>query len=91
MLPAFFNPWAHGPYDHVGVLKEPFSLSKGGYAILERATRTRERDAAPVPRHARRGSARLAASSEVGGLGSNVLAARASSLATSALASERAR
>ena len=45
VLPTFFNPWADGPYDHLGVLREPFSLAKGGYAILERATRTHERDA----------------------------------------------
>jgi hypothetical protein len=45
VLPAFFNPWAEGPYDHLGVLKEPFSLAKGGYAVLQRATRGRERDA----------------------------------------------
>ena len=45
VLPAFFNPWADGPYDHLGVLREPFSIARGGYAILERATRTRERDA----------------------------------------------
>jgi hypothetical protein len=45
VLPAFFNPWAEGPYDHLGVLKKPYSLAKGGYAILERATRTREVDA----------------------------------------------
>jgi hypothetical protein len=45
VLPAFFNPWADGPYDQLGILKKPFSLAKGGYAILERATRTRERDA----------------------------------------------
>jgi hypothetical protein len=45
VLPTFFNPWADGPYDHLGVLREPFSLAKGGYAILERAARTHERDA----------------------------------------------
>jgi len=44
-LPAFFKPWADGPYDHLGVLKEPFSLAKGGYAVVERATPTREREA----------------------------------------------
>jgi hypothetical protein len=27
------------------VLKEPFSLAKGGHAILQRSTRSRERDA----------------------------------------------
>jgi len=45
VLPAFFNPWADGPYDHLGVLDEAFSLAKGGYAVLERAHRTHERDA----------------------------------------------
>jgi hypothetical protein len=44
VLPAFFNPWADGPYDHLGVLQEPFSLAKGGYAILERATHDHELD-----------------------------------------------
>jgi hypothetical protein len=45
VLPAFFNPWADGPYDHLGVLDKPFSLAKGGYAIVERAKPTREREA----------------------------------------------
>jgi hypothetical protein len=45
VLPAFFDPWADGPYDHLGVLEEPFSLATGGYAILERATQTHDRDA----------------------------------------------
>lgn len=45
VLPAFFNRWADGPYDYLGVLKAPFSLAKGGYAILQRTTRSRERDA----------------------------------------------
>ena len=43
VLPAFFNPWADGPFDHLEVLKEPFSIAKGGYAVVERATATRER------------------------------------------------
>jgi hypothetical protein len=76
VLRAFFNRWADGPYDHLGVLKEPFSLAKGGYAILERATRSRERDARRFHVQFRRRGTGLAASSEVGGLGSNVLAAR---------------
>jgi hypothetical protein len=29
VLPAYFNPWAPGPYDHLGVLKQPFTLDKG--------------------------------------------------------------
>ncbi|MGZ4700701.1 MAG: hypothetical protein ACXV98_05780 [Ilumatobacteraceae bacterium] len=43
VLPAFFNPWAPGPYDHLRVLDEPFSLAKGGYAVVERATADHER------------------------------------------------
>ena len=38
VLPAFFNPWAPAPYDHLGVLTRPFSLDTGGYAMCERAT-----------------------------------------------------
>ncbi len=38
VLPAFFNPWASPPYDHLGVLKKPFTLDKGGYAVYERST-----------------------------------------------------
>ena len=45
VLPAFFDPWADGPYDHLGILKKPFSLAPGGYAIVQRATRSTERDA----------------------------------------------
>jgi hypothetical protein len=48
VLPAFFNPWSSGPYDHLGILSEPFSLARGGYAIVERATSTHERDARSV-------------------------------------------
>jgi hypothetical protein len=43
VLPAYFNPWADGPYDHLGVLTEPFSIAKGGYAVVERSTATSER------------------------------------------------
>ena len=43
VLPAFFNPWAPRPYDQLDVLEEPFSLDKGGYAVLERATADHER------------------------------------------------
>lgn len=34
VLPAFFNPQAFdGPYDRLGVIKAPFTLAPGGYAI----------------------------------------------------------
>jgi hypothetical protein len=45
VLPAFFNPWADGPYDHLGVLDRPYSVAKGGYAVVERATADHEIDA----------------------------------------------
>jgi len=48
VLPAFFNPWAPGPSDPLGVLTEPFSIARGGYAVVERATRTRERAARTI-------------------------------------------
>ena len=40
VLPAFFNGWADGPWDHTGVLKEPFSLAEGGYAVCQRKRRS---------------------------------------------------
>jgi hypothetical protein len=43
VLPAYFNPWAPGPYDHLGVLEKPFSLAKGGYAVSERASADHEK------------------------------------------------
>src|SRR5262249_23507241 len=43
VLPAYFNVDAPGPYDHLGALKKPFSLDKGGYAIRERATKEEEK------------------------------------------------
>jgi hypothetical protein len=43
VLPSYFNPFASGPYDHLGVLDKPFSLAKGGYAVLERAGADREK------------------------------------------------
>jgi hypothetical protein len=43
VLPAYFNPWADGPYDHLRVLDEPFSLDKGGYAVYQRTTTEQER------------------------------------------------
>jgi hypothetical protein len=48
VLPAFFNPWSDGPYDYLGVLDEPFSLARGGYAVLERAGGSRERHARSI-------------------------------------------
>lgn len=43
VLPAYFNPWAPGPYDHLGVLEKPFSLAKGGYAVYEHSSADHEK------------------------------------------------
>jgi hypothetical protein len=43
ILPAFFNPWAPAPYDHLSVLDAPFSLAKGGYAVSQKAGASTER------------------------------------------------
>jgi hypothetical protein len=45
VLPAFFNPWAAGPWDHRGELEGAFTLATGGYAVVERASATTERQA----------------------------------------------
>lgn len=37
VLPAYFNPWAPAPYDHLRTLDEPFSIDTGGYAVFQRA------------------------------------------------------
>jgi hypothetical protein len=37
--PAWFEPFKHSPgtkFDHLGLLKQPFTLSKGGYAIIKK-------------------------------------------------------
>jgi hypothetical protein len=44
--PAWFEPYQHQPgtrYDHLGLLKQPFDLSKGGYAIIKKKGRVFER------------------------------------------------
>jgi hypothetical protein len=43
VLPAYFNPDASGPYDHLGVLKKPFSLDEGAYAVRERFSKEEEK------------------------------------------------
>ena len=37
VLPAYFNPWASPPYDHLRTLDDPFSIDAGGYAVYQRA------------------------------------------------------
>jgi hypothetical protein len=40
VLPSFFNAWGQAPFDHLSVLKKPFTLAKGGYAVSQRAGAT---------------------------------------------------
>jgi hypothetical protein len=37
VLPAYFNPGAPKPYDHLKLLKKPFSVAPKGYMIVRRA------------------------------------------------------
>jgi hypothetical protein len=44
--PSWFEPFKHPPrtkFDHLGKLKRPFSLTKGGYVIIKRNGRVKER------------------------------------------------
>jgi hypothetical protein len=37
--PAWFEPFKHPPgtkFDHLGLLKAPFSMTKGGYVIIKK-------------------------------------------------------
>src|SRR2546421_1935072 len=43
VLPAYFNPWAAGPYDHLRVLDEAFSIDTGGYALFQPTSPAHER------------------------------------------------
>src|SRR6202048_5159920 len=44
--PSWFEPFKHPPgtkFDHLGKLKKPFSMTKGGYVIIKRNGRVKER------------------------------------------------
>src|ERR1700719_1136370 len=44
--PSWFEPFKHPPgtkFDHLGRLKKPFSMTKGGYVILRRNGRVKEK------------------------------------------------
>jgi hypothetical protein len=43
VLPAYFNAWSAGPYDHLRVLDEPFSIDSGGYAVFQRTSGEHEK------------------------------------------------
>jgi hypothetical protein len=36
VLPAYFNPFARRPFDHLDALKAPFTLDHGGYIVTNR-------------------------------------------------------
>ena len=83
VLPAFFNPWSSGPFDHLGVLTEPFDRTR---RVRHRRTgdpdpRTRR---PPARSGLRRRGPRVATDPEARGLGSYLLAARARALSARA-------
>ena len=44
--PAWFEPFKHPKgtkFDHLGLLKKPFSMTKGGYVIVKRRGKVHER------------------------------------------------
>jgi hypothetical protein len=45
VLPSFFSLGTKGPWDHLGVLKAPFSLAEGGYAVRQGKGKRTERAA----------------------------------------------
>ena len=43
--PSWFEPFKHPPgtkYDHLGLLKKPFSMTKGGYVIIKKKGKVSE-------------------------------------------------
>ncbi len=40
VLPAFFNHYSPGPYDHMGLLSKPFSVLDGGYSVVKKTDGT---------------------------------------------------
>ena len=43
--PSWFEPFKHPPntkFDHLGLLKKPFSMTKGGYVIVKKKGKVRE-------------------------------------------------
>ena len=45
VYPAWFEPFAHPrgtKFDHLGLLKKPFSMTKGGYVIVKRRGKVKE-------------------------------------------------
>ena len=46
VYPAWFEPFKHPrgtKYDHLGLLKKPFSMTKGGYVIVKRRGKVKQR------------------------------------------------
>jgi len=49
--PSWFEPFIHPPgtkFDHLGRLKKPFSMTKGGYVIIRRNGRVKEEFGSPA-------------------------------------------
>jgi hypothetical protein len=51
LYPSWFEPFKHRPgtkFDHLGLLKKPFSMTKGGYMIIKRNGRVTEKFGSPA-------------------------------------------
>lgn len=49
VLPAFFDPHARGPYNHLGTLRRPYTLGKGGYWVQLAEGKATQRFGEDVP------------------------------------------
>ena len=51
VYPSWFEPFKHPPgtkFDHLGLLKKPFSMTKGGYVIIKKNGRVTEKFGSPA-------------------------------------------
>ena len=51
VYPSWFEPFKHPPgtkFDHLGLLKKPFSMTKGGYMIIKKNGRVTEKFGSPA-------------------------------------------
>ncbi len=61
VLPAWFNPFGKAPFDYLGELSAPFTMTKGGYMIVRTGGKVTQKfaDETPEWRKTAHGRARL--------------------------------
>lgn len=60
VFPSYFNPFGVGPFDYRSVLSEPFSLTPGGYMIVETAGKWTQKWGESYPEYRKQLHARAA-------------------------------